>query len=188
MAWLSTHIRSAQVITRPSTGSPSLVSSGCSSSVSWATQAKGQVSSSFAPVSFKKSLACLRDQLPTGRPFPNVAETNILTAPREFGPRFGTRNGSPSKLLFDNGPVTRTQAKAVWKGLVALGLVRLIQGYTRFSAHGRGNVQVYVSPKLCATPALLDICEACGVKAGTAKLHFTAGPPKDPVIVKATAT
>ena len=37
---------------------------------------------------------------------------------------------------FDNGPLTRTQAKAVWKGLVALGLVRLIQGYTRFRRRG----------------------------------------------------
>jgi hypothetical protein len=89
---------------------------------------------------------------------------------------------------FDNGSVTRTQGKAVWKGLLAAGFIRHVQGYTRFGEHGHGNVQLYVSPKLCATAALLQVCEDCGVKAGDAKLHFTSGPPKDPVIVKATST
>ena len=89
---------------------------------------------------------------------------------------------------FDNGPVTRTQAKAVWKGLLALGLIRHLQGYARFGKHGRGNVELFISPKLCATDALLEISEACGVEPDNVELHFTSGPPKDPVVVKATST
>jgi hypothetical protein len=89
---------------------------------------------------------------------------------------------------FDNGPVTRTQARAVWRGLAGLGLIRHIKGYTRFEDGGNAKVKRHTSPKMCATAALLQLCAASGVKVGSAKLHFTGGPPKDPVIVRATAT
>jgi hypothetical protein len=82
---------------------------------------------------------------------------------------------------FDNGPVTRTQGRAVVDGLIALGLVRHVKGYTEMSAFGPGR---RVSPKLCAEPAMLKLAEECGVAADEAEQHFTKGQPKDLVVVR----
>jgi hypothetical protein len=61
---------------------------------------------------------------------------------------------------FDNGPVTRTQGRAVVKGLVALGLMRRVDGYTHMTGFGPSH---YVSPKLRAQPAMLKLAKECGV-------------------------
>lgn len=86
---------------------------------------------------------------------------------------------------FDNGPVTRTQAKSVVEGLVALGFTRHVKGYPEFSAFG--PIRRFVSPKMCATPALLRLCAECGIEPADADEHFTIGPPKNPVIVRGAA-
>jgi hypothetical protein len=82
---------------------------------------------------------------------------------------------------FDNGPVTRTQGRAVVDGLVALGLMRRIDGYAEMTAFGVGR---YVSPKMRAEPAMLKLAKECGVNADKAKQHFVKGPPKDLIVVK----
>lgn len=82
---------------------------------------------------------------------------------------------------FDNGPVTRTQARAVVDGLVALGLMRHVKGYPEMTAFGPSR---YVSPKLRAEPAMLKLAKECGVDADKAEQHFTKGPPKDLVVVR----
>lgn len=82
---------------------------------------------------------------------------------------------------FDNGPVTRTQGRAVVKGLVALGLMRHVDGYAHMTGFGPSH---YVSPKLRAEPAMLKLAKECGVDADTAEQHFVKGPPKDLVIVR----
>jgi hypothetical protein len=86
---------------------------------------------------------------------------------------------------FDNGPVTRTQALAVVKALVALGLMHRVEGYTKMSGFGPVG---YVSPKLRAEPAMLKLAKDCGVHAGEAKQHFAKGPPKDLVVVRGAST
>jgi hypothetical protein len=82
---------------------------------------------------------------------------------------------------FDNGPVTRTQGRAVVEGLIALGLMRRVDGYTHMTGFGPSH---YVSPKLRAEPAMLKLAKECGVDAGEAKQHFAKGPPKDLVVVR----
>ena len=82
---------------------------------------------------------------------------------------------------FDNGPVTRTQGHAVVDGLVALGLMRHVKGYTEMTAFGPAR---YVSPKLRAEPAMLKLAGECGVDADEAEQHFAKGPPTDLVIVR----
>ena len=82
---------------------------------------------------------------------------------------------------FDNGPVTRTQGHAVVDGLVALGLMRHVKGYTEMTGFGPAR---YVSPKLRAEPAMLKLAKECGVDANKAEQHFVKGPPKDLVIVR----
>ena len=82
---------------------------------------------------------------------------------------------------FDNGPVSRTQARAVVKGLSALGLMRHVKGYPEMTAFGAGR---YISPKLCAEPAMLTLASECGIEANKAERHFSKGPPKDLVVVK----
>ena len=82
---------------------------------------------------------------------------------------------------FDNGPVTRTQGRAVVEGLVALRLIRHVKGYTEMSAFGAGQL---ISPKLRAEPAMLKLAKESGVDTDEAELHFTKGPPKDLVIVR----
>jgi hypothetical protein len=82
---------------------------------------------------------------------------------------------------FDNGPITRTQGRAVVEGLVALGLIRHIDGYTHMTGFGPSH---YVSPKLRAEPAMLKLAKECGVDANKAKQHFAKGPPKDLVVVR----
>lgn len=82
---------------------------------------------------------------------------------------------------FDNGPVTRTQGGAVVDGLVALGLIRHVKGYTEMSAFGAGRL---ISPKLRAKPAMLKLAKECGVEADRAEEHFTKGPPKSLVVVR----
>ena len=85
---------------------------------------------------------------------------------------------------FDNGPVSRTQARAVIKGLVAAGLMLHVEGYAHMTAFGPSH---YVSPKLRAEPAMLKLAQECGVHADEVEQHFTMGPPKDLVIVKGTS-
>jgi hypothetical protein len=85
---------------------------------------------------------------------------------------------------YDGGPVSRTQGKAVVKGLSGLKLIRHVAGYPRLGAFG---VERYVSPKLCATRDLLQLCEECGVEVGSFEKHFTGGPPKDLVVVRGAA-
>jgi hypothetical protein len=82
---------------------------------------------------------------------------------------------------FDNGPVTRTQGRAVVEGLVALGLIRHVDGYAHMTGFGPSH---YVSPKLRAEPAMVKLARECGVDADKAKQHFAKGPPKDLVVVK----
>jgi hypothetical protein len=82
---------------------------------------------------------------------------------------------------FDNGPVTRTQGRAVVDGLTALGLIRHVKGYTEMTGFGAGR---NVSPKLRAEPAMLKLARECGVDIEKAKLHFSVGPPKDLVVVR----
>jgi hypothetical protein len=82
---------------------------------------------------------------------------------------------------FDNGPVTRTQARAVVDGLVALGLIRRVDGYAAMTAFGVGR---YVSPKMRAEPAMLRFAKECGVDTDEAKQHFVKGPPKDLIVVR----
>jgi hypothetical protein len=82
---------------------------------------------------------------------------------------------------FDNGPVTRTQARAVVDGLIALGLMHHVKGYPEMTAFGPSR---YVSPKLRAEPALLKFAKECGVDADKAEEHFTKGPPKHLVVVR----
>jgi hypothetical protein len=82
---------------------------------------------------------------------------------------------------FDNGPVTRTQGRAVVDGLVALGLMRHVKGYAEMTAFGPGQ---YISPKLRAEPAMLKLAKECGVDADKAEQHFSKGPPKDLVVVR----
>ncbi len=84
-------------------------------------------------------------------------------------------------VSFDNGPVTRTQGRAVVEGLVALGLMRHVKGYTEMTAFGPAR---HVSPKLLAEPAMIKLAKECGVDADNADQHFTKGPPKDLVVVK----
>jgi hypothetical protein len=86
---------------------------------------------------------------------------------------------------FDNGPVTRTQALAVVKGLVALGLMHRVDGYAKMCAFGPLG---YISPKLRAEPAMLKLAKECGVDVGEAKQHFVKGPPKDLVVVRGAST
>ena len=86
---------------------------------------------------------------------------------------------------FDNGPVTRTQGLAVVKGLVELGLMRHVKGYAKISEFGAGP---YISPKLIATAAMLELANECGVQDGKAEEHFTLGAPKDLVVVKGAST
>jgi hypothetical protein len=88
-------------------------------------------------------------------------------------------------VSFDNGPITRTQGRAVVDGLVALGLIRHVEGYTKMSGFGPLG---YVSPKLRAEPAMLKLAKECGVDVGKAKQHFAKGPPKDLVVVKGAST
>ena len=88
-------------------------------------------------------------------------------------------------VSFDNGPVTRTQGRAVVDGLVALGLMRHVQGYSHMTAFGPSH---HVSPKLRAEPAMLKLANECGVDADEAELHFTKGPPKDPVVVRGASS
>jgi hypothetical protein len=45
-----------------------------------------------------------------------------------------------------------------------------------------------VSPKLCTTRDLLQLCEECGIDGGSFERHFTRGPPKDLVVVRGRAT
>ena len=87
-------------------------------------------------------------------------------------------------VSFDNGPVTRTQGRAVVEGLVALGLLRRVDGYAQMTGFGPSH---YVSPKLRAEPAMLKLAQECGVDPDRAEEHFTKGPPKDLVIVKAAS-
>jgi hypothetical protein len=82
---------------------------------------------------------------------------------------------------FDKGPVTRTQGRAVVNGLVALGLVRHVDGYANMTAFGPSH---YVSPKLRAQPSMLKLAKECGVTVDEAEQHFVKGPPKDLVIVR----
>jgi hypothetical protein len=82
---------------------------------------------------------------------------------------------------FDNGPVTRTQGRAVVKGLVALGLMRHVDGYAHMTGFGPSH---YVSPKLRAEPGMLKLAKECGVDADKAEQHFAKGPPKDLVVVR----
>jgi hypothetical protein len=82
---------------------------------------------------------------------------------------------------FDNGPVTRTQGRAVVNGLVALGLIRRVDGYAQMTGFGVGR---YISPKLRAEPAMLKLAKECGVDADKPEQHFTKGPPKDLVVVR----
>jgi hypothetical protein len=82
---------------------------------------------------------------------------------------------------FDNGPVTRTQGRAVVHGLVALELMRRVDGYAEMTAFG---VARYVSPKMRAEPAMLKLAKECGVDADKAKQHFVKGPPKDLIVVR----
>jgi hypothetical protein len=82
---------------------------------------------------------------------------------------------------FDNGPVTRTQGRAVVEGLVALGLMRHVKGYTEMTAFGPAR---HISPKLRAEPAMLKLVEECGVATDEAEQHFTKGQPKDLVVVR----
>lgn len=84
-------------------------------------------------------------------------------------------------VSFDNGPVTRTQGLAVVEGLVALGLVRRVNGYAHMTGFGPSH---FVSPKLRAEPAMLKLAQECGVEAAKAEEHFAKGPPKDLVIVR----
>jgi hypothetical protein len=84
-------------------------------------------------------------------------------------------------VSFDNGPVTRTQGLAVLEGLVALGLIRRVNGYAHMTGFGPSH---YVSPKLRAQPAMLKLAKECGVDADKAKQHFAKGPPKDIVVVR----
>lgn len=84
-------------------------------------------------------------------------------------------------VSFDNGPVTRTQGRAVVDGLVALGLMRRVNGYAHMTGFGPSH---YVSPKLRAEPAMLKLAEECGVAADEAEQHFTKGQPQDLVIVR----
>jgi hypothetical protein len=86
---------------------------------------------------------------------------------------------------FDNGPITRTQGRAVVKALVALRLMRHVEGYTHMTGFGPSH---YVSPKLRAEPAMLKLAKQCGVDAEEAKLHFVKGPPKDLVVVRGAST
>jgi hypothetical protein len=81
---------------------------------------------------------------------------------------------------FDNGPVTRTQARAVVDGLIALGLLRHVEGYAHMTGFGPSH---YVSPKLRAEPAMLKLAKGCGVDTDKAEEHFIKGPPKDIVVV-----
>jgi hypothetical protein len=84
-------------------------------------------------------------------------------------------------VSFDNGPVTRTQGLAVVEGLVALGLMRRVNGYAHMTGFGPSH---YVSPKLRAEPAMLKLAEECGVGTDEAEQHFTKGSPKDLVVVR----
>ena len=84
-------------------------------------------------------------------------------------------------VSFDNGPVTRTQGRAVVDGLVALGLMRRVDGYAEMTAFG---VARYVSPKMRAEPAMLKLAKDCGVDADKALEHFVKGPPKDLIVVR----
>jgi hypothetical protein len=86
---------------------------------------------------------------------------------------------------FDNGPVTRTQGRAVVDGLVAVGLMRHVKGYPEMTGFGVGR---YISPKLRAKPAMLNLAKECGVNTDDAEEHFAKGPPKDLVIVRGAST
>ena len=84
-------------------------------------------------------------------------------------------------VSFDNGPVTRTQGLAVVKGLVALGMIRRVDGYAHMTAFGPSH---YVSPKMRAEPEMLKLAKECGVDTRKAEKHFVKGPPKDLVVVR----
>ncbi len=88
-------------------------------------------------------------------------------------------------VSFDNGPVTRTQGLAVVKSMVALGLIRHVDGYAKMTGFGPSE---YVSPKLRAEPAMLQLASECGVETDNANQHFVKGPPKDLVVVRGAST
>jgi hypothetical protein len=67
------------------------------------------------------------------------------------------------------------------KGLVALGMIRRVDGYAHMTGFGPSH---YVSPKLHAEPAMLKLAKECGVDPRKAAKHFVKGPPKDLVVVR----
>ena len=90
------------------------------------------------------------------------------------------------------GEFSWTTANHAVQGLQQLGLLEVVKGYTAFGTPStpglRKAISRHVPSKLRACPALIALATECGVPVDRANLHFTAGPPKDPVVVRATST
>jgi hypothetical protein len=86
-----------------------------------------------------------------------------------------------------DGDFSWSTAKQVVDGLRGVDMMDVKTGYAGFAGFSTPRqiaVRRYVPSKLRATPKLLKLAGVCGVPIANANLHFTPGPPKDPVFVR----